>query len=253
MKFIADIRKNQEIKTLMNQFPKLVKPAIAKTLNKQAADMKFQHMPKALEKDMTIRDPRFMNRQLRFTQVKPRAKVSQMFSEAGSVGIPEGGSKGMFTGWEEQQTGKPAEKSRTATQASRIGGNFKGKMRPKDRLKKANISRFLTPQDFLSSKRVHSKSQAMFFLLRESRNSQRSFIIPKGFRRIGKTRRMKAGLYGWQGKKLNRLQSFDKKYKPDRTKWMDKANKSLAKKSTSFAAVYAWQLKKSIKQSGRKL
>lgn len=251
MKFKVDTRENRKLKQLMNRYPRLVKPAIAKTLNKQAADMKFQHMPKALENDMMIRDPRFMNRQLRFNQAKKTTKVSLMYSEAGSIGIEKGSSKGAFTGWEEQQTGQPSEKERVATTASRIGNDFSKKMRPKDRMKKQNISRFITPRDFMNSKRVHSKNQAMFFMLKESRHSRRPFIISKGFRRAGATRKMKAGLYGWIGRRLMRLQRFDKKYKPGRGDWMGDATKLLVEKRGGFDKVFKGELEKLVEEFNR--
>ena len=248
MKFSTD---NKDIKKLietMKRFPEQVKPAIAKTLNKQAAAMKFQHMPKALDKDLVIRDPKFMNRQLRFNQAKPRQSVKRMHSEAGSVGI-EGGSKGAFTGWEEQQTGQPAEKNRVSTTASRVGNKFSGKMKPGRRMKTKN--KFLKPTDFMNSKRVHSKNQAMFFMMREARKSRRPFIISRGFRRTGATRRMKAGLYGLVGKRLMRLQTFDKKYNPKRTDWMGDSIKLLVKKRGGFDKVFSKELERIVNQFNR--
>lgn len=251
MKFLVDLKEQQKFRSHIQRFPRLVKPAVAKTLTKQAADMKFQHIPKALQGDMVIRDSRFMNRQLRYIEAKKTTRIALMYSEVGSVGIEKGSSKGAFTGWEEQQTGQASEKSRVATTAARIGNDFSNKMRPKDRMKKQNISRFVTPRDFMNSKRVHSKNQAMFFMLRESKNSRRPFIIPKGFRRTGATRKMKAGLYGWIGKRLMRLQRFDRKYKPERMDWMGSATKLLVKKRGGFDKIFRGELAKIVNNFNR--
>jgi hypothetical protein len=248
MKLSVDTKEIKKFTEDMKRFPMAIRPAISNTLNKQAMDMKFDHIPAALDQDMVIRDKRFMSRQLRFTKARANQNPRMMFSEAGSVDIEKGGSKGAFTGWEEQQTGQASEKDRVASQASRVGNSFKGRMRPKDRMKKQNMSRFVTPKDFMNTGRIRSKNKAMFLMLREAKHSRRTFIIPKGFRRTGATRKMKAGLYGWIGKRLMRLQRFDKKYKPERTDWMGDSLKILVKKSGGFEKVFSWQLQKVIKQ-----
>ena len=76
MKFETDTQGLTNYEKAMHLGPKQMRKAVAKTLDKQAADTKFQHMPAALNDAFTIRDPKFMNRQLRFNKSKLNSTVS---------------------------------------------------------------------------------------------------------------------------------------------------------------------------------
>jgi len=185
-----------------------------------------------------------MARQLRFNKARKGADVASNFSEAGSIEADQ------FTGWEEQQTGKASELDRTATQASSTGQSFQKKIKKGARLNQSD--KFVTPMDFMNSAKVNSRNQAMFFMLREARKSRRTIMIPRGFRRTGKSRKMTAGIYGWQGNKLMRLQNFNTRYKPKKTDWMGDAINKLIKKRGGFEREFQRQLfKKLTKRSGR--
>jgi hypothetical protein len=240
----ADQKELEQYEKMLELGPRKMTGVIAKVLTKQAMSTKFQHMPYALEKAFTIRDKRFMGRQLWVNKASQTKSPDVNFSEAGSLEIKGGGNKGAFTGWSEQQEGKRSEKDRTATQASRIGGAFKGKMRGKSRMK--NADKFRRASQFMSSKRVHSRAQALFFMFKESRASNTNMIIRRrdtaGAK--GKVKNLKAGIYGWKGKRLMRVQTFGERYDPKKVDWRGNALKRLIKKRGSFDQVFEREFSK---------
>jgi hypothetical protein len=229
----ADQKELEQYEKMLELGPRKMTGVIAKVLNKQAMSTKFQHMPWALEKAFTIRDKRFMGRQLWVNKASLTKSPDVNFSEAGSLEIKGGGNKGAFTGWSEQQEGKRSEKDRTATQASRIGGAFKGKMKRGARMR--NTGQFRKTSDYQTAR---SKAQAMFFMLKESRAKKLNFIIERKDANAGKMKTLEPGLYGWKGKKLLMLQAFDKHYDPKKVDWRGNALKRLIKKRGSFDQVF---------------
>lgn len=224
--FKADTKDMKKLEKAMHQAPKHIRPAVAKTLNKQAADMKFQHIPNALQHDMTIRNEKFMHRQIGYNPAKPNTSPEQNYSEAGSIEAKR------FTGWEEQQTGKKAEHDRVASQASRAGMQWKKQMSPSKRMNKA--ANFRRTSDY------HAKTgvQRTIAMLKESRAQKIPFILRKSDSRPGRLSKMEPGLYGWVGKKLYRLQKFDTHYDPKTTDWMGDSLKMLFKKRGGFESAF---------------
>jgi hypothetical protein len=163
----------EQYKKMLLLGPKAMRKVIAKTINSQASSMKFQHMPKVLNDNLEIRDVKFMNRQLWVNKAKLTMDPSKNFSEAGSLEIKGGGNKGAFTGWSEFQEGKQAELNRTATTAARTGGSFKRKMARKSRMR--NTGQFRRLNQYQQNGR--SKAQAMFLMLRETREQKLNFIV----------------------------------------------------------------------------
>lgn len=227
--FTADTKDFKPYLKTMKSMPKIIRPAIGRALNRQAADMKFEHIPAALSASMTIRDPRFMNRQIAYNAAKYNVDPRHNFSEVGSFATDR------FSGWEEQQTGKDPKSKKVATQAARTGQSFQKKIKRGARMDQKN--NFVKPTDFMGSKKVHSKAQAMFFMLREARHSKRPFIVPHDFSNVNGIK-MEAGVYGWIGSKLMRLQTFNKRYNPKTIDWLGMAVNMLYSKQGGFRDIY---------------
>jgi len=239
MKLSANTEDWKKYAKTMRKANKHIRPAIAKTLNKQAMDMKFEHMPAALQSAFTIRDERFMNRQLAFIKTSETIEPNSMVAVAGSVEV-KGKNGPSFTGWEEQQLGKPSEKNRVATEAARTGKSFKKKMKAGAKLRSGGTFRKTT--DY----KARSKAHAMFLMLRESRRQRLNFIVKKNDGRPCKMSTLEPGLYGWAGKRLLRLQTFDKPYKPDKKDWLGNSIKRLVSKQGGFETMFFKRLERMV-------
>jgi len=240
MKIEADTSDLTKYEKLMTQIPGKMRGIIADTLNKQAQDMKFKHVPDALNDAFTIRNKNFMHRQIRYNKAKQSGDPATNFSEVGSIETER------FSGWEEQQTGKPSETKRTASDAAR-GGDYKKKMRPSSRMKKGNV--FRKASDY-KGPRIKTKSQQTWAMLFESRKQRMNFMIRKSDSRPGRLYSLKPGLYGWIGKKLMRLQKFDTRYNPKKTDWMGNSIKRLVAKKGGFEQVFERELRKALSKGG---
>lgn len=219
--------------------PARFRRVVANVLNKQAAAMKFQHIPAALQNAFTIRDKKFMNRQIRFNKAKVSKDPDVNFSEAGSVEIAGSGKKGPFTGWGEQQEGKAPEKKRQATLDARKG-SFGKKMTRASRLRESNT--FRRPTDYPG----RSKKERVFRMLKETQASKLNFIIKNGEGNVLDSN-LPDGVYGWKGKKLRMLQSF-KDPKVHKADWRGDAIKRLFKKRGTFDHFFDREMRKLFKE-----
>ena len=104
-----DLRKFQEL--MKNEAPRGFQKVVAEYLNTMAFEQRKENK-KNLEQQLTIRSQRFLNNSLRVEKTKP-VSINQQIAISGSIRW-EGG-----TGWEEQQTGKPAQRKRTVTPSAR--------------------------------------------------------------------------------------------------------------------------------------
>lgn len=246
MKFKIDDKDLRAFEKGMRMIPDQVPNVISKTLNYQATSMQNVFIPDVLEDTMEIRNPKFMKRMLWVNFAKKGRSVANNFSEVGSLGIDGSGSKGEFTGWEEQQTGAEPDKNRVVSEAARTGGSFKGKVSPKNRMNRP----FRRASEWRQSKRVKSKAQALFFMLKETQRQKINFVLNKNDIPAGGTySKFDPGLYGWKGGKLLRLQRFDEKYDIKTTKWMTKALDRMVKKKGGFEKVFARGLEFAINKS----
>lgn len=165
--------------------PVLFARSVVNTLNSLAFTSRTALLA-TLNDQMTIRDPRFVARQMKVDKAKGTDFMNAE-SEVGSV------STNRFSGWIEQETGKRSEKNRTTTLLAR-GGSESNKVRPKNRLKPtkalAKISDFK-----IKARRQH---RLIIFLQMMSRQ-KKSFLMPRKYKGL------KRGVYVTSRNKLHRI------------------------------------------------
>lgn len=232
MKIIPDFSDLEIFEKGMGLIPKKVPWMVASVLNKQAKEMTNVFIPQSLNTNFMIRDKRFMKKQLWTNFAKKNKDPSTNFSEAGSLATDR------FTGWEEQQTGSPPKKKRTAVTDTARGGSFAKKQRPVTRMKKNTFRR-------QSQYKGRSKKHRFFNMIRETQANRLNFIISKD---LGNIFNLPAGLYGWRGRRLRMLQSF-KRPNAAPADWMNDALALLIKHRGGFDAEFARTLDFTIKQS----
>jgi hypothetical protein len=215
------------------------KMLVSKTLDSQAYATRKKNM-NILGRNLIVRNDRFFKSSFRVNPAKRFGDPRSNFSEAGSIG------RDRFSGWEEQQTGQAAAKSRIATGAARTSPQ--NVMMGKARLKPSG-----TPMTIRDIKSTADNRQRTRELFRRSKTSRRTFLVTRRDRgKVRINRRMEPGLYGWKGKKLLRLQRFGKQYKPTRIDWMGKSLKAVEREA-SFFDVFQNEFKRMARKRGIKI
>lgn len=233
---ITDSRDLKALERLFKKAPRQVRDVYNATVNTQA----FTHRGNIIDvvnEEMTVRSARFVRGSVRVEM----AKGGRTHAIAGSIERPR------FTGFEEQQTGKPSESNRKPTLAAR-GGNWSRKMTGKARLKPAN-----NPITIRDIKGRGSRKQKTMSLLRTARVSKRPILVRRAD--LGKVRvskRWEPGLYQFKRNKLLRTQRFGEPQTPKRIDWNGKALKRTAK-SADFRRVFAEEFVRMYKKNGIKL
>lgn len=110
--------------------PQLLKRVTADMLNEFAFSTRTRALG-VLNREMTIRNPKFVKGRLRVSKARPHARIGNQRSITGSV------AKDRFTGWVEQESGQKTLRNRQSTLAGRKGDQKK-QMRHVVRLKPKN-------------------------------------------------------------------------------------------------------------------
>jgi hypothetical protein len=137
-------------KLIGKEFPRGFQKVTAEYLNTMAFEQRKENK-KNLEQQLTIRDQRFLNNSLRVEKTKP-VSINQQIAISGSIHYQKG------TGWEEQQTGKPAIRKRTVTPDAR--GNKASKLPNKYRMKPTN--KIYKPEQYEGS----TYNKKFYFMMR---------------------------------------------------------------------------------------
>lgn len=201
-------------------------------LNNTLAFKLRPEMLKEIESSMTIRSPRFVRGSLRIKKASFRDRVA----EVGSI------RRDRFTGWEEQETGKPDKRDRRQTLAARLD-NRKRRVAPRFRLKSGK-ARFVRPSD-QGLKNVSSDVPVFLQIL--DRNKHRApFYIPVRYKRLQR------GIYIFKAKKIRRVQILDAKGKSiSRNRWMtrsiSKINQPLVEREWTKAMEFQVSRNKALK------
>ncbi len=186
---------------------KAVRKATALTLNSMAFDLRREYQGR-LKRDFVIRQPKLLDAKLRVDKTRLSAPVNKQLAQVGSVKNIASAAHGRFTGWEEQETGKRDERSRTHLPMARPGGNFKKKIRPAVRAKRGR--KFIRPSSFGMSGNKKTGSQILGAAKRLKINEPL---------RIGNL------LYKRRGRRFDVVQNLKRKPKqPKRVLWMKTAN-----------------------------
>jgi hypothetical protein len=237
--FSVDVSSLSDLADIFEQAPKQFTAATGMLLNQFAfgtRDEALRLMPQII----TIRDPRFLKRQLRVQKSKFKGSLGALESVFGSVHAPR------FTGWKEQQLGKKTPRHRVFTTLGRVGGTTKGKASRGARLR--DLAKFPRPEDYIGQSDEHRAIVMLRVLQRQKFN--RPFII-HGHRKIS------PGVYKFKGRgskkkprPIKMLQSFKpRKVQPRRIDWLLKSrNKYFARVNTfrlwEQVLTRAWKPKK---------
>ena len=225
--FIMDTRDINRLADYFKRAPQALAPAVRKSLDHLALrttenDKRFLH------ESMIIRDERFLNMSLRVQNARG-SNIKNMEAVAGSV------RRERFSGWEEQQTGRPARRHRAATDAAR-GGNRRAKMKGYARLRSS--SQIYKPEQFQGRSRRASFSFMMRVL--NSRNGGQ-FLLSDQYGR------MKPGLYRIKGHRISRLQTFDNSMQPRRNQWRTRSLQ-LLRTNNNLKSVWQHELDKWVRE-----
>jgi hypothetical protein len=161
-------------------------------------------MLKEIEGSMTIRSPRFVRGSLRIKKASFKDRVA----EIGSI------RRDRFTGWEEQETGKPDKRDRRQTHVARRS-NWNHRVAPRMRLKTGR-AKFVRPSD-QGLKNV-SLDIPVFLKILERKKHRAPFYIPVRYKKLAR------GIYIFKAKKVKRVQILDAKIKSiSRNRWMTRS------------------------------
>lgn len=183
--------------------PGALVPAIRQSLTHLAMRTKENDF-RIISETMIVRNPRFVQSSLRFSPARGN-RISSMEAKAFSV------KRERFTGWEEQQEGKPPIKKRVSTLQGR-GGNRRATMRGYARLR--NNRQIYHPEQFQGR---NMKAKFMFMMRVLNSRGRGEFLLTQSL----PTRRgaLGRGLYGIRGHKIFRYQVFDNNMRPRPSRW----------------------------------
>jgi hypothetical protein len=191
--FTIDLHDLKQLERFFRDSPKLLKPVTANVLTSLAFDNRKLNI-RNIESSMIIRNRKFVESSLQVQKARSGSIDSQI-ALSGSVNRPR------FTGWEEQQEGKPSHTKRIITTAGR-GGNRKNVAISKARLKPSN--KFYKPSQFAGR---DNKSRFMFMMrVLNSRNGG-EFIIDNDM--ATKRSILRKGLYQLKSHRIKLLQQFN--------------------------------------------
>ncbi len=205
---LSDLRK---LKRFLAQSPNLIKPVVANILTSLAFKTR-EYDIQNLSADLIIRNPGFLKSSLKVDKARS-GRIENQVARAYSINRPN------FTGWEEQQTGKPIRKHRAGTLAARKG-NRRNVMMQRARFKGDN--KFYKPSQF------HGKTlrQSFYFMMRVlgSRGGG-EFLLSESM--TTKHGQLPAGLWQMKAHQLKLLQKLGAIKQPRRHQWRTASLRSL--------------------------
>lgn len=161
--------------------------------------------------DMTIRSDRFVASRMRVERARA-GSINTQQAEVGSVPTAR------FSGWLEQETGKPPQRNRVFNIAARRG-NEQNAVIGKARLKPSN--QFYTANDFAIRASSEDHRTIIFLQLMSRHQPGKAFVLQRRFRK------MRKGIYTFTKRgKIRQLQEFGV-MKVKRKPWMAPARKGV--------------------------
>lgn len=198
----------KKLKRFMKDSPKEFRQASSGTLNSLAFKTR-EYDIENLTRSMIIRNPRFLKSGIRVQQSRPSTQQSSVFSI----------ERARHTGWKEQEDGGISDKKRKPTVFSR-GGNKRGTVKPKFRLKGGN--KFSKPDQFPGRS---PKDKFMFMVRVLNTRGGGNFMLSRSI--PTKTGRLTEGVYRIAKGKINIIQSFEPIGEVRRTGWRTASLRSL--------------------------
>lgn len=220
------------LKAAYIKMPKEFARASSDLLNIQVAEMKKNLIPKTINKTMTIRDDKFMNTGIRYTQSRPRTNINNQEAIVGSVFRPR------FSGWKEQEFGTVSEslKSRSFSLSAR-DDNPANKIPTGIRLKQTakidNESNYMSVKSNTKTgtRTFTSKAQRTVAMIKANKKkaSKKLFMVdPNGL--SGTLLRFVKGFYISSRKRIRLIHNLEQKgIKPKHNTWMKYSVASMPK------------------------
>lgn len=193
----------KKLERFFKGFPVQARQATAGILNSLAFTTRKYDIEN-IKSDMIVRNRKFVEGSLR-VQMTKSIDINHQIAYAGSIRRPR------FTGWEEQQTGKPPARKRSISIAAR-GGTKTNRVKTRARLRSGN--KFYKPEQFQGK----SSQQRFYFMMRVlGRRGGGEFLLTQAIQT--KRGQLAPGLYNLKGKKITRFQKFDRDIKIRRHAW----------------------------------
>lgn len=204
--FIANFMGLRNLEKAFREGPKIYGRAASVFLNEMAFQMKRREIVDFMSRKMTVRNRKFVEGRIRVQKARPRSNINQIMSIVGSVA-----DKPRFTGWAEQELGRRTKKTRTMALGARRGSR-KRKVLPSARMRPGKHP---GPTE-LGIKGTSAANRASGLLAWVHRTKHR-----QPFRLFGHST-IEAGLFRLKGKKLVRLQHFERntEAQPKRVRWL---------------------------------
>lgn len=208
--FTWDKRDLKKLQKFFKKSPELYKPATANVLTSLAVKTRKLDI-RNIDRSMIIRNQRFVESSLRFQKAK-NTRIENQVAYAYSVKRPN------FSGWAEQETGKPDKKDRSFTLAAR-GGNKRSTVKSKARLRNKQIYK---PSQFNGNTR---KDRFMMMMRAIGSKGGGQFLLRDNL----KTKRgqLRRGLYQLKKSKITMLQDLTHPMRIRRNQWRTQSIKQL--------------------------
>lgn len=199
---------------LFKKSPRKMARVASGVLNSEAFGLRTSIL-KILDKELTIRSPGFVKRNVRVVKSRP-GPINSIESEAGSIFADR------FTGWKEQQFGTKSERKLVPTKFSR-GSSWEGKVKSGFRSREKNKGWKIS--DFEITNAKNKKHRLIIYLqILDKQKKGKRFFLP------GKIGKMNAGIYKNMDGTIRGIKNPRSRVsKTTRVKWMDKSLVDLEK------------------------
>lgn len=212
--FEMNLNEIENLEDFFKRNGKLFVRAAVGTVNNIAFEQRKNYIEQ-IEENMTVRNEKFVSRQMRVTTAKAR-NLDNIQALAGSI------KSDRFSGWEEQETGKPSANHRTFTAFGRVSVSMDRQAKGKARAKTNNT--FAKISDYTI--RATSRRHRLIIFLQMMTERKKAFVMPRKYKGL------KRGVYFVKGKQLKRVQTFGQR-KVKREPWMKPVNDRLKQQDIS--------------------
>lgn len=209
--FDMDTRDFIKLKKFQMRSPKQFAYAAAGVLNSLAFTTR-QYSIEEITARMIVRSPRFVSSSIRVHKAKGGQHINSQYAEIGSIHRPR------FTGWKEQQLGKPTKEKKRFTIAGR-GGSRSGRVRKKYKMFPGK--KFLRPTTMGIQRAKSADHRAIIFLQMMGRRKAEPFYLGKGYKNL------RPGLYEIKGGQLRTIARGGRQKQPRQIKWLSNSIRRL--------------------------
>lgn len=214
--FYMDMRGFKELKKFFKKAPKLFQPVCANVLTSYAFETRKYDI-KNINESMIVRNQRFIQSSIK-VKIAKNQSVQKQHSKVYTV------TRARWTGLKEQQYGTPPLRKRSITKHARKG-NKRNVVTGRARLKSQN--KFWKPEQYSG----RSYPAKFYFMMRvlNTRGGINNFILTRNL----KTRHgsLGAGMYQIKGRKIKKLQDFERRLTTRRIPWRSRSLVNLSSRN----------------------